>query len=335
MKNSHRHLMGKSSKEFCNISKNVHCGQIITDEYAGELICSKCGVVLEEKTLSYRQEPAKNNSNEMSSHTTITNTKYIGTSTSIGNQKSFGIKDYAGKTIPKITKDSLNRLYNSGNISRTSCQKSQKSIISGMVKLDGLVHKLHLSENVSQETVKLYKRAHAARIVSGRSIIGVMSACLYYSCKKSGIPRDMAEICDAANIKKNVLFSCYRAIVDSMELYCSEKNYDDGENSNNSRRYANDNCNTITKQRHIRCIPKIISKLNLPQRISRQAAGLILLQDDYLLSGKKPNAVAATAIYITCNHDKKYHFITQREISEASGITAVSIRNISKKIMME
>jgi len=321
----------ESSKEFCNISENVHCGKVITDEYAGELICNKCGVVLEEKTLSYRQESTKRDSNEISSHMiTMTNMKYIGSSTLIGHQKSFGILDHAGKTIPKATQDSLNRLYNSGNIQSTSCQKSQ-SIVSGVVKLDGLVHKLNLSENVSQETARLYKRAHAARIVSGRSIMGVMSACLYHSCKKLGIPRNMAEICIAANIKKNVLFSCYRAMVDSMELYCSEKNYDD--TNSNSRRHANDN-DIIAKQRHIRCIPKIISKLNLPQRICRQAASLILLQDDYFLSGKNPNAIAATAIYITCNHDKKFNGITQREISEASGITAVSIRNLSKKIMM-
>ena len=333
MKKFYFHLMEKSSKKYsCNISKNIHCGKIITDEYAGELICNRCGVVLEEKTLSYRQESTKNDFNEMSSHTTTTNTKYIGTSTTtIGNQKSFGTKDHTGKTIPKTTQDSLNRLYNSGNIQRTSCQKSQKSIVSGMVKLDGLVHKLSISENVSQETARLYKRAHAAKIVSGRSVIGVMSACLYYSCKKLDIPRNMAEICDAANIKKNVLFSCYRAIVDSMELY-SEKNYGN-KNNNRNDRYAKDDFNTITKQRHIRCIPKIISKLGLPQRICRQAASLILSQDDYFLSGKNPNAVVATAIYITCSHDKKYHFITQREISEVSGITVVSIRNLSKKII--
>jgi len=314
----------ESSKESCNISKKIHCGKVVTDEYAGELICGKCGVVLEEKTLSYLQEPEKNDSNESSQM--MTSTKYVISSTTIGNAKSFGIKDHAGKAIPQTTQDSLNRLYNSDNIQRTSAKESQ-SITSGVVKLDGLVHKLSLSENVSQETAKLYKKAHAARIVSGRSIIWVVSACLYYSCKKLNIPRDMAEICDAANIKKNVLFSCYRAIVYSMELYCSDKNYDD---KNNNNRCANDY--TITKQRHIRCIPKIISKLELPQRISRQAASLVLLQDDYFLSGKNPNTVAATAIYITCNHDKKYHSITQREMSEASGITAVSIRNLSKKI---
>ena len=52
MKKFHCHLM-ESSKESCNITKNVHCGRVITDEYAGELVCQKCGVVLEEKTPSF------------------------------------------------------------------------------------------------------------------------------------------------------------------------------------------------------------------------------------------------------------------------------------------
>ena len=39
--------------ESCNVSENIHCGKVIADEYAGELICQKCGVVLEEKTPSF------------------------------------------------------------------------------------------------------------------------------------------------------------------------------------------------------------------------------------------------------------------------------------------
>jgi len=58
MKKFHRHLM-ESSKEFCNVSKNVHCGKVIADECAGELICGKCGVVLEEKTPLYIQDQIK------------------------------------------------------------------------------------------------------------------------------------------------------------------------------------------------------------------------------------------------------------------------------------
>ena len=52
MKKFHCHLM-ESTKKNCNISKNVHCEKVITDEYAGELICQKCGVVQEEKIQSY------------------------------------------------------------------------------------------------------------------------------------------------------------------------------------------------------------------------------------------------------------------------------------------
>ena len=343
MKKFHFHLMESSSKELCNISEKVHCGKIITDEYAGETICNQCGVVLQEKTPSDLPELEKNdhsNETSSSSHMMTANTKYIGSSTTIGNARTFGVRDHTGKIIPKATRDMLNRLYNSGNIQRTGAKESQRNIASGVAKLDGLVHRLGLSENVCRDTIALYKNAHAARIVSGRSVVGVMSACLYYSCKKLGIPRDMEEICSAANIKKNTLFSCYREMVDSMELYCcfSEKRLD-GKNNYGKRRYANnknnyDYDNHVTKQRHIRCIPKIISKLNLPQRICRQAADLILLQDDYSLAGKNPKVVAATAIYLICRHDKKYNGLTQREMSEASGITEMSIRNLSKKIMI-
>ena len=44
-----------SSLKFpCNIPNEIHYGNEFTDEYAGEIICDACGVVLEEKTLSYK-----------------------------------------------------------------------------------------------------------------------------------------------------------------------------------------------------------------------------------------------------------------------------------------
>ena len=56
MKNFHFHLM-ESPKESCNISRNIHRGKVIADEFAGELICGKCGVVLEEKIPSFYKNP--------------------------------------------------------------------------------------------------------------------------------------------------------------------------------------------------------------------------------------------------------------------------------------
>jgi len=42
-----------SSSNSCNLSNEIHFGNQITDDNAGEIICNNCGAVLEEKTLSY------------------------------------------------------------------------------------------------------------------------------------------------------------------------------------------------------------------------------------------------------------------------------------------
>ena len=44
----------QSSLESCNLSNGTHYGNVIIDEYAGEIVCDACGVVLEEKILSYQ-----------------------------------------------------------------------------------------------------------------------------------------------------------------------------------------------------------------------------------------------------------------------------------------
>ena len=44
----------KSLEISCNITNGVHYRLPITDDDAGEIICNNCGVVLEEKTLSYK-----------------------------------------------------------------------------------------------------------------------------------------------------------------------------------------------------------------------------------------------------------------------------------------
>lgn len=322
-----------SSSRHCNIANNIHHGIAITDEDAGEIICSRCGVVLEEKIVSYVQEFTRKNSGDANSnsrsHMMAVNAKCVGSSTSIGIGKSFGSTDHTGKTISKRVKDSLARLQNTGNLQKTNQKQSQRSMNSAMVKLNGLIHKLDLSENVHLETVKLFKRAQEAKITRGRSVIGVVAACLYHMCKESDIPRDMAEISEHSNMRKKDLFAFYRVTVDTLGLYSIK--IDSTNRKNNNDDEDTKDCN-IAKLRHTKYIPKIASRLDLPQRICRNAARLILAQDDHILSGKNPRVVAATAIYLTCNNDKIYNDMTQRKVSEASGITEVSIRNVSKQM---
>ena len=357
-KNNH-----KSLKISCNITNGIHYGFHITDNDTGEIICNNCGVILEEKTISYDVDSANsiNKSNGMDSSSSsanqsssqmTTSSKFIPVSTSIGkNAKSFGTKDHTGKMIPTAIKNTLKRLYNSGQIQRTrSGDINQRGLISGMIKLDSMVSKLALNHSVHQDTALLYKKASNLKLVRGRTVTGMVAACLYHTCKQAGIPRDMAEISLAANVDKKILFRTYRSLVNGMELYGDVSNENDSSislqkqtnakrNHQNYHHQENKNQNdddaktTIAKQRHIKLIPKIASKLQLPQRIHRQAVNIILNLDNFTLSGKNPNVIAASAIYIACMQDEIQNYsITQHKVSGASRITEVSIRNFTKLI---
>jgi len=45
----------KRNDKHCNIADSKHYGTVITDDDAGEKICSRCGVVLEENAFSYSE----------------------------------------------------------------------------------------------------------------------------------------------------------------------------------------------------------------------------------------------------------------------------------------
>ena len=186
-------MQAKRNGKHCNIADNIHYGIVITDEDAGEIICDRCGVVLEEKILSYIHDFTRKNFGDVNSNSTshrmAVNAKCVGSATSIGIGKSFGNTDHAGKTIPKGIKDSLVRLRNTGNLQRTSRNQSQRSMVAATMAMNGLISKLDLSENVHLKAVKLFKRAQDAKIIRGRSVMGVVAACLYHVCKESDIPR--------------------------------------------------------------------------------------------------------------------------------------------------
>ena len=229
----------KPLKISCNITNGIHYGISITDNEAGEIICNNCGVILEEKTISYDVDSVNsvNKSNggdssssisQSSSQMTISS-KFIPVSTSIGNNsKFFGTQDHTGKTIPNTTKNTLSRLYKTGQIQRTrSGGINQRGLISAMVKLDSIISKLALNDSIQQDTALLFKKAQNQSLTKGRTTIGLVAACLYHICKQAEIPRDMAEISLAANVDKKILFRTYRSLVNGMELYEDTDNEND------------------------------------------------------------------------------------------------------------
>lgn len=81
----------------------------------------------------------------------------------------------------------------------------------------------------------------------------------------------------------------------------------------------------------IDCIVKVSNKANLNEKTKHTAINIIHQVDrNKTIVGKDPMGIAAAILYIAClNVDEKR---TQSEISQAAGITEMTLRNIYKVI---
>ena len=87
---------------------------------------------------------------------------------------------------------------------------------------------------------------------------------------------------------------------------------------------------TVSVPDPIKCIVKIANNLVMPENTKREAISIFdTLKEKKLTAGKKPDAVAATILYMASI--KTGLNLSQQKISNVSGITGVTIRNRYKE----
>ncbi|MDH3487417.1 MAG: hypothetical protein OEL82_05165 [Nitrosopumilus sp.] len=87
---------------------------------------------------------------------------------------------------------------------------------------------------------------------------------------------------------------------------------------------------TVSVPDPIKCIVKIANNLEIPENTKREAINIFdTLKEKKLTAGKKPDAVAATVIYMA--GIKTGLNLSQQKISKVYGITGVTIRNRYKE----
>ncbi|MBV9668848.1 MAG: hypothetical protein JO327_12060 [Nitrososphaeraceae archaeon] len=81
----------------------------------------------------------------------------------------------------------------------------------------------------------------------------------------------------------------------------------------------------------VKCIAKVANNANLSERTKRQAFNIMQkVTENEISAGKDPMSVAATVLYISCI--KTGENISQKDISNAAGITDVTLRNRFKDL---
>jgi transcription initiation factor TFIIB len=278
------------------------CGykKMVTDQNTGELFCGKCGFVVTEK-ISDTGAEWRSFSNDESNRTrvgagTSLTMHDMGLSTIIGKAN----KDATGKPLSSGVKSSIERLrtWDSRSQAHSSADRNLRQALNEM---DKLKDKLALTNAVIEKAAYIYRKAMERKLVRGRSIQGLVAACLYASCRNTETPRTLDDIAKGINIRRKDVARCYRLILRELDL-------------------------KMPVVDPVKGVSRIASIAGLSEKSKRKA--IVILNEakkEGIVAGKDPMGIAAAALYLACISIGESK--SQKEISIASGVTEVTIRN--------
>jgi transcription initiation factor TFIIB len=311
-KSSRRHSYNsqlRDSDRICSICKS---NQIIADNESGELICSKCGQVISDKIQQTGPEwrnfglsSAVGESNDTRSRIGVSTSLArhdMGLSTIIGRTD----RDASGQKIDAQMRSTMDRL-RTWDFRTQIRSATDRSLKQAFFQLDILKDRLGLSDSIVEKAAYIYRKAQERQLVRGRTISGVLAAAIYIACREMGISRTLKDIATYSNVK-------FKEVAKSYRLLCLELDL------------------KIPIVDPMKYIAKVANKANLSEKTKRQAAEIMDNVTKREISvGKNPMGLAASVLYISSM--KTGENITQGDLSNAAGVTEVTLRNRYKDLM--
>jgi transcription initiation factor TFIIB len=310
---SNAKLLGSNSDLVCSICKS---NQIITDAESGELICSNCGQVIsnkaEQEGPEWRNFDASSYSSSSSSQSNNSRSR-VGMSTSLARH-DMGLstiigrtdRDASGQKIDAAMRSTMDRL-------RTWDYRTQihsatdRNLRNAFFKLDILKDRLGLSNPIVEKSAYIYRKAQERGLVRGRTISGVLAAAIYIACREMGISRTLKDIAVYSDVKFKEVAKSYRLLCIELDLKVP----------------------TIDPMKYI---AKVANKANLSEKTKRQATEIMYnVTKREISTGKNPMGLAASVLYMSSI--KTGENITQGDLSDAAGVTEVTLRNRYKDLM--
>jgi transcription initiation factor TFIIB len=273
---------------------------MITDDNTGELFCGKCGFVVTDKIADTGAEWRSFSNDEGNKARTGAGTSLtmhdMGLSTVIGAVN----KDSNGKPLSASVKSSIERLrtWDSRSQAHSSADRNLRQALNEM---DKLKDKLALTDAVIEKAAYIYRKAMEKKLVRGRSIQGLVAACLYASCRNTETPRTLDDVAKGINIRRKDVARCYRLIFRELEL-------------------------KMPVVDPVKGVSRIASIAGLSEKSKRKAIEILNQAKELgVVAGKDPMGIAAAALYLACISTGEVK--SQKDISIASGVTEVTIRN--------
>ena len=271
------------------------------DDRKAEVICARCGLVLDENMIDPGQEWRAFDSDQRDKRArTGAPATFAIADKGLATNIDFRNKDARGKVIPEANRAQIYRLRKWNRRMRVS-NASERNLAFALSELDRVSSRLGIPRSVREDAAKIYRSAARKKLIRGRSIEGMVAAALYTACRRNNIPRSLDEMEVASNVSKKQIGRNYRFLAKKLNIKLKPTSPSD-------------------------FIPRFATQLSLSGEVESKAISIIKkAKDNGLINGKGPIGIAATALYISSIllGERK----SQRDIAEIAGVTEVTIRN--------
>ncbi len=272
-----------------------HCNaenSIITDFTSGQVACTNCGCVIDDRIIDETSEWRNFSSENPGSGGTDQN-RVGGPLNPYLDEVSLSTKIATKNNKGPLAKFK-HRAFESGN----------RSILRGMEKIEELAIKLELLMSIVEKSKDVYKNVIDNKKLKGRSLEGIIAAIFYHVCRQNNANRSLQDIVNRLKLNKKEFVRCFKSIE---PLITSST---DRDNVENTIGLSNVFCN----------------KLEIAIKIKSIAADITReICEKEILAGRNPNTVAAACIcYTLMLHNIP---INRKDISSISQIGETTIQS--------
>ncbi len=270
--------------------------------YRGIYVCRNCGVVhgpviIDSPRRAFTQEEIET---RRSSEPVFTD---FGPRTIVPKS---GV-DISGSSLSPKQKQKYWRL---SKIQRSVTTTFERNMSIAQPKLLNQASTLGLPRTVTEEALRLYKKAAHEKLTMGRSIDSLVAASIYAAIKIHGLPRTLNELSKITQIPVKTIAKSYRLLAQHIE-------------ESNPKEFTDLKVNYISR---------FGEDLKLSPAVQKRAIQLLEIaqKGGMVLTGKNPKGLASAALYLAAKELGEPR--SQFEISKTSAVSEVTLRNRAKNI---
>jgi transcription initiation factor TFIIB len=185
-------MLNSSESVKCSVCGRMHTS--ISDPESGEVLCSYCGLVFAERNLDLANSERRAFTTEESDKRarTVAPTSLSRHDRGLPTLMGKPSRDAAGHELDANARLTYKRLKKWDD--QVQLYSSiDRNLWRAFSELSMLRDKLGLSDSSVEEIAYMYRKVEDKGLVRGRTIRGMLVACVYLACRRSGNPQDIKE----------------------------------------------------------------------------------------------------------------------------------------------